>query len=156
MTKEETVMALREEYLAGKSDEKREEFLNKPMDKQYSTLQTWKHRKQKTASARKPQSASEKQKTISDCLADARKLVNESADLSEASLAKVRAQVDGLYAAIREELVRRRESEIADLERQQREIMARLEELRNEREQEDTEVFTPPPFEPMNGVLPFD
>lgn len=129
MTKEETVMTLREEYLAGKSAEKREEFFAKPLERQYSAIQTWKHRRDKAM--RKPKPAAEHPADIASHLGAACKAVNSGADLSDASLAQIRSLVEELASLIGAELNRRRDAEIEELQRRQEEIAARLELLQN-------------------------
>lgn len=122
-------MTLREEYLAGKTPEKREEFLAKPIEKQYSTLQTWKHRRDKAA--RRQKETPKESATLAEALGAACRAVNPGADLSDGALAQARSLVEELASLIRAELDRRRQAEIEDLQRRQEEIAARLELLQN-------------------------
>lgn len=142
MKKEETVAALREEYLAGKSVEEREAFVNKPIEKQYSTLMTWKHRRAKSTPKAAPRK--EQPKGIVEYLAAACKAVTTDADLSAETLAVIRYKVEALYDAMNSELLRRREAEIAALEQQQQAIASRLEELRGKAEEPKYEAPAPP------------
>ena len=46
MKKTDTIALYLEEYLNGKSDEDRQRFYEKPVEKQYSTIMAWKRRRE--------------------------------------------------------------------------------------------------------------
>lgn len=123
MTKEETVNALREEYLAGKSAAKREEFLAKPLERQYSAIQTWKHRRAKSG---RQKEAAARGVTVAEALGQACKAVGPAAELDAPALGRIRSLVEELASLIRAELDRRRAEEIAELQKRQQEIADRL------------------------------
>ena len=127
MKKEETVMALREEYLAGKTQEQRDEFMSRSIDRQYSALQTWKYRSRRAGKT----SASSGSTDVLACLDAARQAVPQLAEIDAAVLEAIQNRIKAFYRALDKEAERRRKAEIAALERRQAEIAGRLEELRS-------------------------
>lgn len=125
MKKEETVMALREEYLAGKSQEQRDEFISRSIDRQYSALQTWKYRARRAEKA-----AAAADGDVLGFLDAARQAIPQLTEIDSATLDAIQNRIRAFYRALDKESERRRKAEIAALERRQAEIAGRLEELR--------------------------
>lgn len=57
-SREDTIRQYAEEYLAGRSDEQRQEFFSKPIARQYSNIMAWRRRNDKRQAVQEPEALS--------------------------------------------------------------------------------------------------
>ncbi len=126
MKREETIAKHLEAYLEGKSDQQREAFLRKDINKQYSAIMAWKRRNGLKKATDGGISAADVMKHIKglQCLIPmVATMTRQQIDSMLAEVEKVKDLLNGFEA----ERARR---EIEDLERRKRELDEKIAQLR--------------------------
>lgn len=126
-TKSETIKAYLDEYLQGKSEEKREEFLSKDIDRQYSAIMAWKRRRDIKGET-KGLNAADVIKHASS-LAD---LIDMTESFSEKEMAKMHEAIDAAKERLNNFNRMKKSKELRELQRAQEELQRRIDSLRAE------------------------
>lgn len=127
-TREETIRLYAEEYLAGRNDEQRQEFYNKPIARQYSNIMAWKRRQDKRNT---PVEALDVAAVIKHAQALAT-MIGMTCMMNEHEMQAMHAAVDAAKDALNNYYRVRNTRELQALKRQQEEIQRRIEQLRYE------------------------
>ncbi len=137
MTKREaTINQYKEEYLQGKTEEKRLEFMSKPVDKQYAAIMSWKYRKdEKKGGRRRGKQSDIKGLTSSEVIKHIQSLpdlINMIERLPDADFDVMYAGLDAAREALQNYHRNRQAREIAALEQERDAIQRRIDALRSE------------------------
>lgn len=132
--REETIQRYLSEYLEGKSDEKRREFMERSLEKQYAAIMAWKYRREEKKGSRHKNrnsrlqglSAAEVIKHIKS-LPD---LIDMIENLQDADFDVMYAGLDAAREALHNYHSNRRAREIAALEMERDEIQRKIDALR--------------------------
>lgn len=127
-TREETIRQFAEEYLAGRSEEQRREFYEKPVARQYSNIMAWKRRQDKKNE--KPEALD-----VATVLKHAQALaplIDMTETMTEQQMQAMHAAVDAAKETLNNYYRVRNTRELAELKRQQEEIQRRIDQLRYE------------------------
>ena len=126
--REETIRQYAEEYLAGRSEEQRREFYEKPVAQQYSNIMAWKRRQDKRNEAPEPVD-------VSAVLKHAQALptlIDMTTNMTEQEMQAMQAAVDAAKETLNNYYRVRNTRELKELKRQQEEIQRRIDQLRYE------------------------
>lgn len=134
--REQKIQSLLPEYLAGKSEEKKNEFLSRPIDKQYSALIAWNHRRKASSNAsRKSKSASERGLTSAEVIKHMRslpELILMIDNIPDLDFDVMYAALDDAREALHNYHRHRQALMIAALEKERDEIQRKIDKLRGE------------------------
>lgn len=128
-TREETIRQYADEYLAGRSEEQRQEFFNKPIDRQYSNIMAWRRRNEKR------QAPAVEAMDVAAVIKHAQALstlIDLTETLTEAEMLALREAVDAASATLDSYYRVRNTRELQALKQQQEEIQRRIDQLRYE------------------------
>lgn len=132
--REETVMKYLSEYLEGKGEEKSNEFLSRPLDKQYAAIMAWKYRKdEKKGAKRKGKTNVPQGLTSAEVIKHIQSLptlIDMIENLPDSDFDVMYAGLDAAREALRNYHANRRAREIAALEKERDEIQRRIDALR--------------------------
>lgn len=127
MKKEDSVKQYLDAYLEGKSENVCQNFLAKPLDKQYAAIMAWRYRRMK-----KDQNDSDSVATeIVELLKTARKRLSYTPEMSDDEIKGINREMKLFDNAMNDYLINRKQKLIAELEKQQLEISRRLDTLRS-------------------------
>lgn len=125
MKKEDTIKLYAEKYLEGKSEEKRNEFFAKDVNRQYSAIMAWKRR----------ESLKDKEAlNVNDLLRhlrSLRRLIPLIEDLTSKDIDKLTAETDEIRKLLDSYESEKARKELERLEREQQELQQRIEMLKN-------------------------
>lgn len=127
-TREDTVRQYAEEYLAGRSEEQRQEFFSKPMARQYSNIMAWRRRIEKRQT---PVEAVDVPAVIKHAQA-LPQLIDMTLTMNEQEMQAMHAAVDAAKEALNSYYRVRNTRELLALKQQQEEIQRRIDQLRYE------------------------
>lgn len=125
MKKEDTVKLYAEKYLEGKSEEKRNEFFAKDVNRQYSAIMAWKRRESLK---------DEEALNVNDLLKhlrSLRRLIPLIEDLTSKDIDKLTAETDEIRKLLDSYESEKARKELERLEREQQELQQRIEMLKN-------------------------
>lgn len=125
MKKEDTIRLHLDRYLDGKSEQKRADFLAKPVAQQYAAIMAWKRRNDIREQAAI---------TAQDLLKHIRslqKLIPLATDLTPKDIEKLTQETSEVMSILGDYERQRAHREIEALEREQEELRNRIESLRN-------------------------
>ncbi len=135
MKKTDTIALYLEEYLNGKSDEDRQRFYEKPVEKQYSTIMAWKRRREIANSNANPTSVSamvETFKKIKKAIGELDTLSPKDADRLRGALNEIYYDIDNFDKIKKSQLLRELESEKERIARESENLDKKIEALRQE------------------------
>ncbi len=124
MKKEDTIRKYIDDFLAEKSEEEREAFMQKDVARQYSAIMSWKRRMDIKRAGEI--SGTE---TILGMLLQLRRAVEIGKDMTEEDCIKIISAAEGIKVAAEQVRVRLDEKELAELQRKHEEIERRIREL---------------------------
>lgn len=124
MKKSDTLNLYIDEFLEGKSEVAKEEFLSRSIDRQYASVMAWKQRK----NAAKMKQISFQ--NVLNTLKETRKSIPFLENLSSADINKLHKEIKNIENAINDYEKMRAEQEILQLESEQRRITEKLNQLR--------------------------
>lgn len=125
MKKEDTIKLYAEKYLEGKSEEKRNEFFAKDVNRQYSAIMAWKRRESLK---------DEEALNVNDLLRhlrSLRRLIPLIEDLTSKDIDKLTAETDEIRKLLDSYESEKARKELERLEREQQELQQRIEMLKN-------------------------
>lgn len=123
-SREATVAQYIDEFLKGRSQRACEEFRNRPLERQYSSIIQW--RRSRRIKESTPQSTTD----ILDVLGKVSMMIANAPSISDDDCKSISAQLDSLRQQLDEYMTRQRSRCIEELEEESRRINARLQELR--------------------------
>lgn len=123
-SRELTVAQYRDEFLSGRSQSAREEFLSRPLDKQYASIIQWRRNKRLRESI--PAATSE----IIAALDNVRDLISNAAEISQADASAINERLDSLHVHLAEYLEKQKARTISELEAESARIADKLRTLR--------------------------
>lgn len=124
MKKEDTINKYIVEFLAEKSEEEREAFVQKDVARQYSAIMSWKRR----MDIKRAEEISGAE-TILGMLAQLRRAVEIGKDMTEEDCIKIISAAEGIKSAAEQVRIRLDEKELAELKRKHEEIERRIRQL---------------------------
>ena len=125
MKKEETIQKYVDDFLAGKSEQERIEFLEKDLSRRYSAIMAWKRRRE-IKEATKLSGVDD----ILLILSQAKRAIENAKSLCDSDLSKIQDASDAVSEAITRYRQLKTQKEIEILEKQQQEIQKRLNALK--------------------------
>lgn len=135
MKKTDTIALYIDEYLNGKSDEDRQKFYEKSVEKQYSTIMAWKRRREIANSNANPASVSamvETFKKIKKAIGELDSLSPKDADRLRTGLNEIYSDIDNFDKIKKSQLLRELESEKERIARESENLDRKIEALRQE------------------------
>ncbi len=135
MKKKETIALYLDDYFNGKSDEEKQSFYEKSIEKQYSAIMAWKRRRDMSGAASNPSSVA----TILEALKKVKRAIPALDTLSPKDADKIRTALNEIYNDVdnfdkikKGQLLRELESEKEKIERQTENLQRKIEALRQE------------------------
>ncbi len=125
MKKEETIEKYLDDFLAGKSDQERIEFLEKDLSRRYAAIMAWKRRRE-IKEATKLSGVDD----ILLLLGQAKRAIENAKTLTDTDLCKIDDAKDAISITIDKYRQIKTQKEIEILEKQQLEIQERLNRLK--------------------------
>lgn len=135
MKKTDTIALYIDEYMSGKSDEDRNKFLEKPVDKQYAAIMAWKRRKEIAGASGSPASPAammEVLKKIKKTIPELDNLSQKDADKLRSTLNEIIYDIDNFDKIKKAQLLRELENEKDRISRQGEDLDRKIEALRQE------------------------
>ena len=129
-SREDTIRQYAEEYLAGRSDEQRQEFFSKPIARQYSNIMAWRRRNDKRQAAQEPEALSVAA-VITHALALPR-LIDLTVTMSAQEMQEMQEAADAIKQTLNNYYRVRNTRELQALKQRQEEIQRRIDQLRYE------------------------
>lgn len=126
--REDTISQYAEEYLAGRTEDQRREFYERPIGRQYSNIMAWKRRQEKRNEAPEPVD-------VAAVLKHARalsSLIDMTTTMTEQEMQAMHAAVDAAKDTLNNYYRVRNTRELKELKRQQEELQRRIDQLRAE------------------------
>ncbi|MDE5714423.1 MAG: hypothetical protein K2I16_12500, partial [Muribaculaceae bacterium] len=124
-----------DEYLNGKSDEERQQFYEKPVDKQYSTIMAWKRRRDLAGSNTNVSSVAamtEALRKVKKAIPSLDSLSPKDADRLRTALHEIYYDIDNFDKIKKGQLLRELESEKEKIVKQTESLDRKIEALRQE------------------------
>lgn len=135
MKKTETIALYIDEYLNGKSEEERQQFYEKPVDKQYSTIMAWKRRRDLAGSNANVSSVAamtEALRKVKKAIPALDSLSPKDADRLRTALHEIYYDIDNFDKIKKGQLLRELESEKEKIIKQTESLDKKIEALRQE------------------------
>lgn len=135
MKKTETIALYIDEFLNGKSDEDRQQFYEKPVDKQYSTIMAWKRRRDlsgNNANVSSVAAMTETLRKVRKAIPALDSLTPKDADRLRAALNEIYYDIDNFDKIKKGQLLRELESEKEKIVKQTENLDRKIEALRQE------------------------
>lgn len=126
MKKEDTVKLYIEQFLEGKSEERKKEFRSRSIERQYASIMTWKHRNSDLIS-------SDSYTDILQNIRELKKNIVKMPVISDKELVKLKKEIMELTSSINEYERLRNEMEIKALEAEQQRLSLRIAQLRGDK-----------------------
>lgn len=135
-SKEETIARYLPEYFEGKDEERRNEFLSKPLARQYAAIMAWKYRRASKGARRNAGSSrSNTGLTAAEVMKHIRslpELIGMIEKLSDADIETMLAGLADAADAVRNYHRNRQAQEIAELERKMDVLQQRINKLKSQ------------------------
>lgn len=135
MKKTETIALYIDDYLNGKSDDDRQRFHEKPVDKQYSTIMAWKRRREianSNANLTNVSAMVETFKKIKKAIAELDTLSSKDAEKLHIAINEIICDIDNFDKIKKSQLLRELESEKERIARETENLERKIEALRQE------------------------
>ncbi len=135
MKKTDTIALYLDEYMSGKSEEDKNKFLEKPVDKQYAAIMAWKRRKEisgATGSPASPAAMLEVLKKIKKAIPELDSLSQKDSEKLRTALNEIIYDIDNFDKIKKAQLLRALEDEKDRISRQGEDLDRKIEALRQE------------------------
>lgn len=130
MSKEETVLMYRDEFLASQKPDKRENFIQKSIDKQYASIMSWRRRQRMADETPAEPKGNLSANSLIAAVRKVRKSVVDVQELSQRDSNRLRIEAEELIVTLANYDKIRAQKELENLERENARMQARMEELR--------------------------